>query len=63
MSVKFNDFLVEQLKDEEIRAEYERLQPEFAVVQAFIDARISSEKMQKDFSEKTGIAQFDTSGL
>ena len=36
---KFNDFLNEQLKDPEIKEEYDALEPEFAIIQALIDAR------------------------
>ena len=53
----FNDFLNEQLQDPEIRTEYEALEPEFAIIQAMIDARKSSGLTQKQLSEKTGIAQ------
>ncbi len=63
MSTKFNDFLEEQLKDPEFRAEYEALQPEHAVIQAIIDARKESGLTQKELSEKTGIAQGDISRL
>ena len=38
MSNSFNDFLKEQLQDEEFRAEYEALEPEFTIIQAMIDA-------------------------
>ena len=38
---KYDDFLAEQLQDEEFRKEYERLQPEFDVIRAIADARIS----------------------
>lgn len=60
---KFNDFLNEQLKDPEIRSEYEALEPEFAIVQAIIDARVSVGLTQKQLSERTGIAQSDISKL
>ncbi len=60
---KFNDFLNEQLKDSEIRSEYEALEPEFAIVQAIIDARVSVGLTQKQLSERTGIAQSDISKL
>ncbi len=62
-SNKFNDFLVEQLKDEELKAEYDALEPEFAIVQAIIDARKESGLTQKELSVKTGIAQGDISKL
>ena len=60
---EFDDFLDEQLKEPEFRAEYEALQPERAVIQAMIDARRSSGMTQKQLSEITGIAQSDISKL
>ena len=63
MSNRFDDFLAEQLKEPEFRAEYEALQPERAVIQAMIDARRSSGMTQKQLSEITGIAQSDISKL
>lgn len=60
---KFKDFLNEQLKDEEFRKEYEALEPEFAVIQAMIDARKMKGLTQKELSERTGIAQGDISKL
>ena len=63
MSVKFDDFLQEQLRDPEFRKEYEALQPEHAIIQAIIDARRQSGMTQKELAEKTGIAQGDISKL
>lgn len=60
---KFDDFLKEQLKDAEIKAEYEALEPEFAIIQAMIDARKLKGITQKELSERTGIAQGDISKL
>ena len=59
----FNNFLKEQLKDPEIKAEYETLKPEFAIIQAMIDARKLKGITQKELSERTGIAQGDISKL
>lgn len=59
----FNDFLNEQLKDPEVKAEYEALEPEFAVIQALIDARNSAGLTQKELSQRTGIAQSDISRI
>ncbi len=59
----FNEFLEDQLKDPEFRAEYEALEPEFAIVQAMIDARRETGLTQKQLSERTGIAQSDISKL
>ena len=63
MSNKFDDYLKEQLKDPEIRQEYEALQPERAIIQAFIDATIEKGLTQKELAERTGIAQGDISKL
>lgn len=63
MSVKFDDYLKEQLQDPEFKKEYEALQPEHAIIQAIIDARKKSGLSQKELSERTGIAQGDISKL
>lgn len=60
---KFNDFLKEQLKDPEIKAEYDSLEPEFAIIQAMIDERKLKGLTQKELSARTGIAQGDISKL
>lgn len=59
----FRDYLNEQLKNEDFRAEYERLEPEFSIIQAVIDARKTNHMTQKELAEKTGIAQSDISKL
>jgi transcriptional regulator with XRE-family HTH domain len=59
----FNDFLTEQMQNPAFKAEYDALEPEFAIVQAMIDARKSSGLTQKQLSERTGIAQADISKL
>lgn len=63
MEEKFNDFLEEQLKDPEFRVEYEALQPEHAIIQAFVEARQSCGVTQKELAKRTGIAQGDISKL
>lgn len=60
---KFNDFLNEQLQDPEMEAEYDALEPGFAIIQAMIDARKAKGITQKELSERTGIAQGDISKL
>ena len=60
---KFDDFLAEQLQDEEVKKEYDALEPEFAVVQEIINARKLKGLTQKELSQKTGIAQSDISKL
>lgn len=60
---KYSDFLAEQLKDPELKTEYDALEPEFTIIQAMIDARKASGLTQKQLAEKTGIAQSDISKL
>ena len=60
---KFSDFLNEQLQNEEFRKEYENMQPEFDVIRAIIDARVSQNLTQKELAERTGINQADISKL
>jgi len=61
--IKFDDLLKEQMKDPVFRAEYEELEPEFAIIQAMINARKCSGITQKQLAERTGIAQADISKL
>lgn len=63
MATKFDDFLNEQLKNPEIKKEYEALAPEFAIIQAMIDARRASGLTQQQLADRTGIAQADISKL
>ena len=55
--------LTEKMQEPGFRAEYEALEPEFAIVQAIIDARKNSGLTQKQLSERTGIAQGDISKI
>ena len=61
--MEYKEFLAGQLKDPEFKAEYDALEPEFAIIQAIIDARKASGLTQKQLAEKTGIAQADISKL
>lgn len=60
---KFDDFLNKQLQDKEFKKEYEDMQPEFDVIRAIIDARISQNLTQKELAKRTGINQADISKL
>lgn len=42
----------ESLKDPEIKAEYEKQQPEFALIQAMLDARIEKGITQKEIARR-----------
>lgn len=52
---KFDDFLEEQMQNQELKKEYDDLQPEFDVIRAIVDARTSRNLTQKQLAEKTGI--------
>ena len=60
---EWKEFLNEQLRDPEVRAEWDALEPEFAIIQAIIDARKNTGLTQKQLYERTGIAQGDISRL
>lgn len=59
----FDVFLKESLKDPLLKAEFDRQQPEFAVIQALIDARIKKSLTQKQLAEKMGTTQSAISRL
>lgn len=58
-----DDFLDEQLKNEEFKKEWEDIQPEMDVIRAIVDARISQNLTQKELADRTGIDQADISKL
>ncbi len=60
---EFQEFLNEQLQDDECRKEREDIQPEMDVIRAMVDARISQNLTQKELAERTGINQADISKL
>ncbi len=59
----FRKYLDKQMNNPDFKEEWDALQPEFAIIQAMIDARKQSGLTQKQLSEKTGIAQGDISKL
>ena len=59
----YKDYKEKVLKDPEVKKEYDALQPEYDLIQAMIDARISENLTQKELSERTGITQADISRL
>lgn len=60
---RYEKLLSEDLKNPEIRKEMEKLEPEFAIVRAIIDARTSSGMTQEELSKKSGINQANISKL
>ena len=59
----YDEYLAQQMKNEDFRKEYEALEPEFAIIQALIDARNAEGLTQKELSQRPGIAQSDISKL
>jgi len=59
----FENALMKRMEEPNFRMEYEALEPEFAIIQAMIDARKSSGLTQKQLADRTGIAQGDISKL
>jgi len=53
----FNKFLEDSLKNPKIKAEYDRQQPEFAVIRAVLDARIKKGLTQEKLAKKIGTKQ------
>ena len=60
---EFKKLLAEQMKNEDVRKEYEALEPEFTIMQAMIDARNAEGLTQKELSKRSGIAQGDISKM
>ena len=63
MTKTFDSYLSEKLKNPELKQEYDALEPEFAIVQAMINARKENGLTQKQLSDRTGITQADISRL
>lgn len=59
----YQEFRKELLKNPEVKAEYDSLEPEFNIIQAMIDARRNLNITQKELSERTGITQADISRI
>ena len=52
-----------QLLDPEFKAEYERTRPDFEIMHALVDARISQNLTQKELVEKSGVRQSNISRI
>ncbi|OGK17391.1 transcriptional regulator [Candidatus Roizmanbacteria bacterium RIFCSPHIGHO2_01_FULL_39_12b] len=53
----FNIWLKDKLKDPEFKAEYDRQEPEFAVIRAILKSRMEKGLTQKQLAEKVGTKQ------
>ena len=59
----YQESLREMMQNPEFKREYEEQQPEFDIIRAIVDARISQNLTQKELAERTGINQADISKL
>jgi len=55
--LSFEKFKKDSLKDPKIKTEYDRLQPEYALIDALIKSRIKNNLTQKQLANKIGTKQ------
>lgn len=60
---KLNEYIEEQMKNDEFRAAYDDQKQEMEIIRAVIDARNSMHLTQKELADATGIAQADISKI
>ena len=53
----FDKFLKDSLKNPKVKAEYDKLKPEYALISAIIGARSKKKLTQKDLARKMGTKQ------
>ena len=53
----FDEFLKDSLKNPKIKAEYDKLQPEFALIDALIKTRAKNNLTQRQLANKMGTKQ------
>lgn len=61
--ISFDDYLKEQLKDEEFRKEYEKYEPEIECVRLLTEEQKKQNITQKELSKMTGIRQSNLSRI
>lgn len=61
--VPFKEFFDKAMKDPEIKAEYDRLGPEYEIIEAIIRKRLEKGISQKQLAEKMGTKQSALSRL
>ncbi len=57
IKTRFEDIHSRWMKDPEYRREYEKLQPEFEIARAIIDARIKRKISQQELAKRAGTGQ------
>ena len=61
--VPFSEFKKKALLDPEIKAEYDRLEPEYQIIRDIIDKRLKKNMSQKQMADKMGTKQSALSRL
>lgn len=51
------------MQNPQVKTEYDALQPEYDIIRAMIDARLSQNITQKELAARTGITQADISRI
>ncbi len=59
----FDEYLAEKMKDPEFAREWERLEPEYAVINAILDAEQELGLTQSEFAKRCGMKQSALSRL
>lgn len=59
----FDEYLAEKMKDPEFAREWERLEPEYAVINAILDTEQELGLTQSEFAERCGMKQSALSRL
>ncbi len=61
--MKYEEFRKELLSDPKVKAEYNKLTPEYALIRATLDARLAANMSQQELAEKVGVNRSDISKL
>lgn len=59
----YNELKNQLLQNEEVKTEYERLEPEYQVIHAIVAARQEQHLTQQELADRTGIDRSDISKL
>ena len=63
MGKNFKETLNNELENPEFKAEWDALEPQYAIIREMVDIRNREHITQKELSTRTGIAQADISKL
>lgn len=59
----YNELKKQLLQNDEVKTEYERLEPEYQVIRAIVTARQEQNLTQQELADRTGIDRSDISKL